>query len=159
MHILPKEAIFAHFWANGKLYGHAFSAHNSVIFGRFFLYSCTQQTKSFRLGTIVTTFGLKLKIPNFRAIFGHGRGTKPIWPRGLKISANVPPVDGVFRPTYISKIIIPNRNQLLSPPPPPLKMGVAGPQSCKGLEFPNFAKLNNPKIYHYLIEIFRVNIY
>ena len=29
-------------------------------------------------------------------------------------------IDGVFRPTNISKIIIPNRNKLLPPPPPPL---------------------------------------
>ena len=69
MPLLPREAIFGQ---TENYMGIAFSAHNSVIFGRFFLYSCTQQTKSFRLGTIVTTFGLKLKIPNFRAIFGHG---------------------------------------------------------------------------------------
>ena len=37
-----------------------------------FLYRCTQENKSFRLSSIVTTFGLKLKIPNFWAIFGMG---------------------------------------------------------------------------------------
>jgi hypothetical protein len=41
---------------------------------RIFLYGCAQETKSYRLSTLVTTFGLKIKMPNFLPIFGHGCG-------------------------------------------------------------------------------------
>ena len=84
------------------------------FFGQFriSLYGCAQETKSYRLSTLLTTFGLKIKMPNFRPIFGHGCGAQPNWRRGLKISPKVSPMNGVFWPTHISKIIFPNKNQL-----------------------------------------------
>ena len=42
-------------------------------------------------------------------------GIWPIWRIGPIIYAKVSPIDGVFRPTNISKIIFPNKNQLLPP--------------------------------------------
>ena len=73
----------------------AFFAHNLVILvqTRFvlfiYIYSCAQETKS---------------------LLGH------IWAWAWHV---VYPIDGVFRATYISKIIIPNKNQILQTPPPP----------------------------------------
>ena len=47
--LLPRGVLFDHFWAN------------QIQF--FYIYSCTQENKSFRLSTIMTTFGLKFKMP------------------------------------------------------------------------------------------------
>ena len=103
------------------IYGHAFLpiTQSFLVQFRNFLYGYAQKTK-----TLLITFGPKIKMPNFRPIFGHGRSAQPNWRRGLKMAPKVSPMNGVFWPTHISNIIIPNKNQLL---PSPLKIGLPTP--------------------------------